>query len=196
MDYLKFGKNHKHFVHTPKLPEGKEIKKWGNNIVPLIEKKLESLAIWGNYLDRQHEARLRKYEKLPQDSKWFWLEYADAQYRERYFVSKWQRYWLEVLEMANGLYSLQGLANAIGHKLDLEKAKAYPLEHLYNGQLRESYGKLVGLCPFHQEKTPSFYIYPDNKYHCYGCGEHGDSIDFAMQAKHIDFKEAYKWLVM
>jgi hypothetical protein len=35
-------------------------------------------------------------------------------------------------------------------------------------------GRLVGLCPLHQEKTASFYVYPDNHYHCYGCGSHGD----------------------
>jgi CHC2 zinc finger len=36
-------------------------------------------------------------------------------------------------------------------------------------------GQLVGLCPLHQEKTPSFHVYPDDDhYHCFGCGAHGD----------------------
>src|SRR6266700_1739363 len=38
-------------------------------------------------------------------------------------------------------------------------------------------GELVGLCPLHQEKTGSFYVYPDDHYHCYGCGAHGDVTD-------------------
>jgi hypothetical protein len=38
-------------------------------------------------------------------------------------------------------------------------------------------GEMVGLCPLHQEKTASFYVYADNHYHCYGCGSHGDVTD-------------------
>ena len=35
-------------------------------------------------------------------------------------------------------------------------------------------------CPFHGEKTPSFYVYDDG-YHCFGCGAHGNAIDFLMK---------------
>jgi CHC2 zinc finger len=38
-------------------------------------------------------------------------------------------------------------------------------------------GELVGLCPLHKEKTPSFHVYPDNHYYCYGCEAHGDVTD-------------------
>lgn len=47
--------------------------------------------------------------------------------------------------------------------------------------LREVCGKKQTLCPFHEEKTPSFFIYPDNSYHCFGCGAHGNAIDFLMK---------------
>ena len=49
-----------------------------------------------------------------------------------------------------------------------------------------------GLCPFHEEKTGSFYIYHDNWYHCYGCQAHGNFIDYLMKTRHIEFKEALK----
>ena len=39
-----------------------------------------------------------------------------------------------------------------------------------------------GCCPFHGEKTPSFYVYDDH-YHCFGCGAHGDAITFVMQSQ-------------
>ena len=40
---------------------------------------------------------------------------------------------------------------------------------------------LKGLCPFHNEKTPSFVVYDEKGYyHCYGCGAHGDIINFVM----------------
>ncbi|GAN78739.1 DNA primase [Acidocella aminolytica] len=46
-----------------------------------------------------------------------------------------------------------------------------------------------GCCPFHGEKTPSFYVYDDH-YHCFGCGEHGDVITFVMKTTGASFMEA------
>jgi DNA primase len=46
-----------------------------------------------------------------------------------------------------------------------------------------------GCCPFHGEKTPSFYVYDDG-YHCFGCGAHGDAITFVMQSQGLAFMEA------
>ncbi|HEX4172823.1 MAG TPA: DNA primase [Acetobacteraceae bacterium] len=47
-----------------------------------------------------------------------------------------------------------------------------------------------GCCPFHDEKTPSFYVYEDGHYHCFGCGAHGDAIGFVMQTENAGFREA------
>ena len=52
----------------------------------------------------------------------------------------------------------------------------------------------VGLCPFHTEKTPSFFVFPGNKFHCFGCGEHGDCIDFVQKFHGLSFQEALKHL--
>jgi DNA primase len=50
---------------------------------------------------------------------------------------------------------------------------------------------LVGLCPFHAEKTPSFTVYPErNIFHCFGCGAGGDIFHFLMQHLRLDFLEA------
>src|ERR1700748_3919798 len=46
-----------------------------------------------------------------------------------------------------------------------------------------------GCCPFHGEKTPSFYVYDDG-YHCFGCGAHGDVITFVMQSQGLGFVDA------
>ncbi len=46
-----------------------------------------------------------------------------------------------------------------------------------------------GCCPFHNEKSPSFYVYEDG-YHCFGCGAHGDVITFVMQSQGLGFLEA------
>ena len=50
-----------------------------------------------------------------------------------------------------------------------------------------------GCCPFHGEKTPSFYVYQDH-FHCFGCGAHGDVISFVMQLEGKTFLEAVETL--
>ncbi|WP_419730068.1 DNA primase [Lichenicola sp.] len=53
--------------------------------------------------------------------------------------------------------------------------------------------QLKACCPFHGEKTPSFYVYDDH-FHCFGCGVHGDAISFVMQAEGRSFLEAVEGL--
>ena len=50
-------------------------------------------------------------------------------------------------------------------------------------------------CPFHDERTPSFYVTPAKQfYHCFGCGAHGSALGFLMQFEHLDFVEAIEGL--
>lgn len=49
-------------------------------------------------------------------------------------------------------------------------------------------------CPFHRERTSSFYIYPDNHAHCFGCGFHGDVFHYVMKRDNCDFKTAVERL--
>ncbi len=50
-------------------------------------------------------------------------------------------------------------------------------------------------CPFHADKTPSFKVSPEKqKFHCFGCGEHGDALDFIMKRHEVSFKDALKIL--
>lgn len=51
----------------------------------------------------------------------------------------------------------------------------------------------LGLCPFHNEKTPSFHCYDDH-YHCFGCGAHGDAIEFLKAKSGLSFPEAVEQL--
>ncbi len=62
-------------------------------------------------------------------------------------------------------------------------------------QLKRRGRNLVGLCPFHGEKTPSFNIYTENgSFYCFGCGAGGDVISFVMKIENLDYLEAVKFL--
>ncbi len=72
-----------------------------------------------------------------------------------------------------------GLADRVGRKVKLiKKGREYS-----------------GLCPFHNEKTPSFTVNEDKGfYHCFGCGAHGDVIGFVMRTENMSFPEAVERL--
>lgn len=60
-------------------------------------------------------------------------------------------------------------------------------------QLRRSSSRMVGLCPFHSEKTPSFTV-SNNRFHCFGCGADGDQLDFVQKIKGLSTIDAARWL--
>ena len=71
------------------------------------------------------------------------------------------------------------LGEVIGRHVHLQKSGRY----------------LKGLCPFHTEKTPSFYIFPDSqRWHCFGCGKGGDLFNFVMEYEGLDFRAALEEL--
>ena len=60
---------------------------------------------------------------------------------------------------------------------------------------KRSGANLFGLCPFHNEKTPSFSVSPDKQiYHCFGCGKGGGVINFIMEIESLSFPEAVEFL--
>src|SRR3989454_2798463 len=65
-------------------------------------------------------------------------------------------------------------------------------EHL---RLQKAGRDLKGLCPFHQEKTPSLYVSPEKQlWHCYGCQKGGDHLTFIQGIEHVDFRGALRML--
>jgi len=71
------------------------------------------------------------------------------------------------------------IAEVIGQHVHLQKSGRY----------------WKGLCPFHTEKTPSFYVFPDNqRWHCFGCNKGGDIFNFVMDFEGLDFRTALEEL--
>jgi hypothetical protein len=87
-----------------------------------------------------------------------------------------------------------------GVKIDIETIKGrndiVSVAERYT-TLKKSGNRYSGRCPLHEEKTPSFIVYPDRQtWHCFGaCSRGGDVIDLVMLAEHLDFKAAAEALV-
>lgn len=61
--------------------------------------------------------------------------------------------------------------------------------------LKRAGSNVVGLCPFHNEKSPSFTVFPATRsFYCFGCGAGGDVISFVMRAENLDYREAVEHL--
>ena len=62
-------------------------------------------------------------------------------------------------------------------------------------QLRRVGGRYTGRCPFHEERTPSFSVNPQDKlYYCFGCGAGGDAITFVRETEQLGFAQAVEWI--
>ena len=61
--------------------------------------------------------------------------------------------------------------------------------------LKKAGRNFKALCPFHNEKTPSFVVNPDKQiFHCFGCGVGGNAVGFLMRQEHMEFPEALRFL--
>jgi hypothetical protein len=135
---------------------------------------------------------LIKHRVSNASSQWFlreWVKVSDGE---------------ELLKTDNHIARLKGLLMvARGWKPkgrlteeQIQQALAVPVENLIDRPLRKSGKALVGLCPLHNEKHPSFYIYPEtNSCWCYGCNQGGDVINFMRLLYGYSFKEAVKYLI-
>src|SRR5215208_6850398 len=62
-------------------------------------------------------------------------------------------------------------------------------------KLKKRGANYLGLCPFHNEKTPSFTVSPAKEiYKCFGCGKSGNTISFLMDHEKYSYTEALRWL--
>lgn len=81
------------------------------------------------------------------------------------------------------------IGRIITEQLDIEKVVGERV------RLKRAGRNLKGLCPFHEEKTPSFVVSSERQsYHCFGCGVGGNAIGFVMETEHLDFITAIETL--
>ena len=83
----------------------------------------------------------------------------------------------------------EDIINEIKYRNDIETAVSQYVNLKRRGK------NLVGLCPFHSEKTPSFTVYPENgSFYCFGCGAGGDVFTFTGLIENLDYIESVKLL--
>lgn len=98
-------------------------------------------------------------------------------------------------ERATPRFSMDGLRH-VDSELARLKASA-PIRVIVEAyvRLRRSGARFTGRCPFHEDRNPSFVLYAENEtYHCFGCGAHGDVIDFITRIENLSFPEALEVL--
>lgn len=79
------------------------------------------------------------------------------------------------------------------HNNTLARVKDMPIASLIERYvpLKRAGQRMTGLCPFHSEKTPSFFVdVKRNTFRCYGCGENGDAVGFLQKLERMEFKDA------
>lgn len=97
----------------------------------------------------------------------------------------------------NELQKFLNLTSPISNnRIDTTKAKAYPIQEMYDFQKVKRSSKIIQCsCPFHDDKNPSCVIYLDsNSMHCFSCGGNWDSIAFEMKLKECNFITAVRRL--
>ena len=154
----------------------------------------EKIAEWQEEGDRVAVIIKRKLSVISQKSapenQWFWREIVKV------FDGP------ELLKINQNIERLKRLKSVSRGRVpkgrlteeDIERARVAPIENVVNGQFKKLGNKSVALCPFHNEKTPSFYVYPENRFHCYGCGKKGDAISFVMELNGLKFPDAVRFL--
>lgn len=186
-------------------PQNQNIDGFGDIACVMITEKLEELIdrqdkINSQYnLKRERVMRWIKRERPDEMSAKFLLLRLELLREESFFISKWIRYYLNLYEQIPEKKDEIGkisekIKKEFNNEAKIKRAKEVSIENLYGGELKRSGTRLVGRCPFHEEKTPSFYIFKDNTWHCFGCGFGGDAINYVMKDQNIPFLEALEIL--
>jgi hypothetical protein len=187
----------------PKAPEQAEIDLFSHELVDVSQTKITELLDHHDSVEKRRKNNISRVQSLAdkgnwsQFEEWFFTYLENYEYSEVAYIQKWVKYWAKIYEMASQKTLMPVL---LEHKDeisadDIARAKEFPLEELYVGQLRHVFGRLLGICPFHDEKSPSFTIFTDdNHYYCFGCHAHGDAIDYYSKTKHVSMVEAVKVL--
>ena len=104
---------------------------------------------------------------------------------------KYKRLYLDLATLKSGNFEDNKLSQDM-----IERCRRVPIKDLVGSSpLPAGNGRYRLLCPFHEEKDGSFFVFADNSWHCFGCSAHGlNAIDFIIKYKNVNFMEAVEYL--
>ena len=159
-----------------------------NQIIQVYKERIKQLR---QELREEYAYKIRVKQDIQDYDRQWWVEYCHEETDKR--IKELKRQVKRYEWTVNPKPRTNGVTDS-----DIQTAKEYPIGKLLGGIIRRSgQGRLTARCIFHaggQERTPSLTIYPDQTWHCFGCQEHGDSIDFVMKREQLTFIEAVKYL--
>jgi len=165
------------------FPEAKKI------IIPKINEWQEERQLMVNRIKESLIEIRKTKDELTKDLKRFWLKIT---YGQRLLEIDRQ-----IARLKHLLCITKGrplLKNGVTEEM-VERALLVPIQDVISQEFKKSGCRYVGLCPLHNEKSPSFFVYPDtNSFYCYGCGVGGNVINLIKLLHDYNFVEAVKWL--
>lgn len=142
------------------------------------------------------KAKLRiVHKKSTKENRWFWKEVIKQLDGQKL---------VEINKHLSRLYRQRFIAENRKPKGDrlseeqIQQALSVPLVDvaMRSIKLRRAGRTFMGLCPFHNERRPSFHIYPQkNNFYCYGCNKGGNVINFIRETQGLSFRESVNYLI-
>lgn len=185
-------------------------KEWKNSLPRFTDKELLGIfpeakgVIPLKIMDRERELGYvintikRKlsivHRKSAPENQWFWREVVKQLDGRK--MEEIQRHLLR-LRRQFAVVQNKGFRKGTITQEDIQQALTVSLVDIaaQRIKLRKTGKTFVGLCPFHNEKTPSFHIYhANNSFYCYGCQKGGNVITFVRELEGFSFREAIKYL--
>lgn len=149
-------------------------------------------------LEEELDRKIKQLKKMLKE-----IAKSECDEMARWFLREWLKHTqvLPIIEVETHIsrlkrmLSLDSKGKAFESGLDIEAARQKPILEIIDFPVKRAGRIYSGLCPFHTERTPSFYIYPDsNRFVCFGCQKKGDVITYIMLINNLNFIEAVKWL--
>lgn len=174
------------FTHTKPIYDPFEVFNPSKAFLKEVIKQLKQQC----YEIIKEKENIKKTENCPDWLKESIIEQLNKQHKK--LVSRIQNYGFRI---SGNTVSSRFNSNSIGQDVK-ERAKQRPISDVFVGKLTRSNNRLLGKCPFHDDRKASFVIYTDqNSWWCFACNIGGDVIAFIMKLNNLNFIEAVKYLL-